>query len=109
MRHIFAFELDEEPNLSSSEIISSQANKRYSEFLGGPGKRYSEFLGGPGKRSQGRYADKRFGAASPSFFLAKKLSEFLGGPGKRWNMENPVYEYRGYPRGSEFLGGPGKR
>lgn len=39
----------------------TRAEKRASEFLGGPGKRGSEFLGGPGKRA----------------------SELLGGPGKR--------------------------
>ena len=71
------------------------SEKRYSEFLGGPGKRYSEFLGGPGKR----------------------YSEFLGGPGKKSELAfggvtiRPPLEYADAPmkRWSEFLGGPGKR
>ncbi|XP_003739442.1 uncharacterized protein LOC100907123 [Galendromus occidentalis] len=60
-----------------SQGFENGMQKRYSEFLGGPGKRaldnidepvkrYSEFLGGPGKR----------------------YSEFLGGPGKRSRQEN---------------------
>ncbi|RWS00580.1 MIP-related peptides-like protein, partial [Dinothrombium tinctorium] len=76
--------LGRQVNSSQNDIISSQEEKRYSEFLGGPGKRspftgktygnvkrYSEFLGGPGKR----------------------YSEFLGGPGKRGEPSPNVFKF----------------
>ncbi|XP_022649853.1 uncharacterized protein LOC111270453 isoform X2 [Varroa jacobsoni] len=40
------------PGKRSIDTADEMLQKRYSEFLGGPGKRYSEFLGGPGKRNR---------------------------------------------------------
>ncbi|XP_054156081.1 uncharacterized protein LOC128954519 [Oppia nitens] len=67
-------------------------------------KRYSEFLGGPGKRS---YNDDNTNN-NAYVVLPKRLSEFLGGPGKRMLATNYRFGGQQQKRLSEFLGGPGK-